>query len=121
MNEARRYDRPMRPTSTATRRALLTIATAMVLAAPACGGDDVFPRDDFVRQVTANGVTREVAECTYDGIVDDRRIMDELNRTGGPNSEISAAVDERMSKVIARCFLEAEPDESPRRSTTTTR
>ena len=83
MNEARRYHRPMRPTSTATRRALLTIATAMVLAAPACGGDDVFPRDDFVRQVTANGVTREVAECTYDGIVDDRRDA-VCTRSGGP-------------------------------------
>lgn len=116
----------MRPNPTPTRVAILTIALSAVLAVPACGGDDIFPRDEFVQQVTAKGVTREVADCTYDGIVDDQRIMDELNRTGGPNSEISAAVDERMSKVIARCLLEAEPaepsgsSESPRRSTTTT-
>jgi len=99
-------------------RATLAVTLALVTAT-ACGGDDLYPRDEFVEQTTANGVTRSVAECTYDQIKGNKAIMAELNRTGGPNPDISQKVDSQLSKILARCIL-AENEDPPSSTTTTT-
>lgn len=109
------------------RRPLPLLFAAVLLlggVATACGGDDAFPRDEFVEQTTASGVKKAVAECAYDEIVDDEAIMKELNRTGGPNPDISEKVSGQLSTILARCLLAAEDDgatASGRSTTTTTR
>lgn len=106
----------MRPLP-AFRLALVGLAAALPLAS--CGGDDLFPRDEFVAQTTANGITKPVAECAYDQIKSNRDIMKELNRTGGPNPDISEKVSDKLSTILARCLLAEEGD--PSVTTTTTK
>ena len=105
--------------------AVTALAMASLLAS-ACSDDDPFPRDEFVEQVTGErgGVTEEVANCTYDGIDGDAQIMEDLKRADGPNDKITANTDEKLSKIIARCLLDAEDgasetDENSTSSTTT--
>lgn len=96
---------------------LLTCAALATLSVSACGGDDLFPRDEFVEQTMASGITQPVAECAYDRIKTNTAIMKELNRTGGPNPDISEKVSAELSTILARCLLAAEDAES---ATTTT-
>ena len=94
----------------------LVIGVTATLALTACGGDDVFPRDEFVQQTVARGIKKPVAECTYDQIRSNTTIMKELNRAGGPNSNISEKVSDQLGTILARCLL-AEEDQG---TTTTT-
>lgn len=112
----------MQPIQCATMRpALSAILITPVLLLSACGGDDdTFPKDEFVDMVTANGVTEEVATCTYDAIVDDADIMEDLKRAGGPTNEISSKSAERLSRVIAACLLGLEVDDVDNLGATTT-
>ena len=83
------------------KRLIGALAVAAILFTTGCGGDDdSFPEDEFVKQVTANGVTEDVARCTYDGIRDDADIMAELRRTGGPNDQISDAAARTRSFAL---------------------
>lgn len=97
----------------------LIVATATSLALSGCGDDDVFPRDEFVRQVMANGVKQPVAECAYDKIESNEVIMKELVRTDGPNSDISEKVSDELGPILARCLL-AQEEPPPADTTTTT-
>lgn len=105
----------------------ITVAASVValsLGATGCGGDETFPRAEFVKQVQANGVTKPVAECTYDRIESDDAIMQELIRADGPNPKISEEISEKMSKVLARCLLAVEDGASttdPKTTETTTK
>lgn len=102
------------------RRSLAFATVALALGGTtACGGDDVFPRDEFVRQVQANGVTAPVAECTYDRVESNDLIMRELIRADGPNPKISEAASDQLSKILARCLLAAEDGKGPDSPTTT--
>ena len=101
------------------------LLAALSLVAGACGGEDTFPRDEFVRQVTAGGVTKDVANCTYDGIRKDKKVMADLIKADGPTDEISVTTDQTLSKVIARCLLESDTtgdstSKDTEKSTTTT-
>ncbi|MFN8052933.1 MAG: hypothetical protein U0Q22_15920 [Acidimicrobiales bacterium] len=102
----------------------LVVLVVTVCTATGCSGDDVFPRDQFVREVTKGGVDKSVAECTYDNIKSDKAIMADLVKADGPNDNISAKTDEKMSRVIARCLLSVDADtttttKKPSRTTTT--
>jgi len=87
------------------RTALAFVVACTVLAAPACGGSDAFPKDEFVKQVTAGGVTRPIAVCTYDNIKSDQTIMDDLKRAGGPNDNVTSKTADRLAHVIATCLV----------------
>lgn len=101
--------------------ALLTLAS-LTVTVTACGGDDdVFPRDEYVRLVTEEGVTKPVAECAYDSFKDDKKIMAELIRTDGPNDNVSDAVAADMSNALARCIIAAEDAKNPPKTTTTSK
>lgn len=97
--------------------AALVVAGLVLLGG--CSGDDVFPRDEFIKQTVANGIKKPVAECAYDHIKGNKAIMAELNRTGGPNTEISEKVSGELSTILARCLLAAENDGATTSPTTT--
>ena len=106
-----------RPTSSSR---LLLLALAAALTASGCGGDEVFPREDFVKQVSANGLAAPVAECAYDQIKDNETIMKELVRTGGPNDSISEKVSGELTPILARCLVAYEDEKSGTTTTTPT-
>jgi len=97
--------------------AMVSFVCAAALLTGGCGGDDIFPKAEFVEQVTANGVTEPVATCTYDRMKADKAVMDDIVKADGPNSKISAKTDEKLSRIIAQCLLAAQND---RNDTTTT-
>lgn len=99
----------------ALRLFVVPVTTALMLSG--CGGSDVYPRAEFVKQTTANGIKKPVAECAYDHIKDNVAINKELDRAGGPNPNISEKVSTELSTILARCLLAAEDAASP---TTTT-
>lgn len=70
--------RPFTPPPSPRRCAL---TSAFLLSG--CGGDEAFPKDEFVKQTTASGITKPVAECAYDQI-NNTAINKELDRAGGP-------------------------------------
>lgn len=109
-----RYDAGMRPL-TAPRSLVVAIAATLLLTG--CGGDEAYPKDEFVKQTTASGITKPVAECAYDQIKDDKAINKELDRAGGPNPNISEKVSGQLSTILARCLLAADEAANP---TTTT-
>ena len=87
---------------------MVSFVCAAALLTGGCGGDDVFPKAEFVEQVTANGVSEPVADCTYDRMKSDTAVMDDIVKADGPNSKISAATDEKLSRIIAQCLLAAQ-------------
>ena len=97
--------------------AVAVALVALTFPLAACSGDDEFPRAEFVTQVTKGGVDKAVAECTYDNIKSDKAIMADLVKADGPNDNISARTDEKMSRVVARCLLAVDAERS---ATTTT-
>ena len=111
-----RYDAEMRPLPSVSRVLAAAIAAALLLSG--CGGDEAFPKDEFVKQTTASGITKPVAECAYDQIKDNAAINQELDRAGGPNPNISEKVSGELSTILARCLLAADEAANP---TTTTK
>ncbi len=59
------------------RRSLPLLIAALSLTAGACSSEDTFPRDEFVRQVVAGGVTKDVAneKVAFDTIEKDDASM----------------------------------------------
>jgi hypothetical protein len=98
----------------------VALAVSACLVLVGCGGDEIFPRGEFVSQVTARGVTKSVAECTYDKIVKDDAVMEDIRKADGPNDNISSRTDEKMSHVIAECILAADKPSTTKKPTTTT-
>lgn len=96
---------------------VLAVALASAFLLSGCGGDEAFPKDEFVKQTTASGITKPVAECAYDQIKDNAAINKELDRAGGPNPNISEKVSGELSTILARCLLAADEAANP---TTTT-
>ena len=106
-----RYDAEMRPLPSVSRVLAAAIAAALLLSG--CGGDEAFPKDEFVKQTTASGITKPVAECAYDQIKDNAAINQELDRAGGPNPNISEKVSGELSTILARCLLAADEAANP--------
>ena len=100
----------------------MALSAAALLAAPACGGDEL-ERSEFVSQVTdkQGGLDRPLANCVYDAMRADEVLLADLRDHGGWSDEISVDSDKKMQKIMARCILdqdETTTTTSPSRSTT---
>src|ERR1700748_3636048 len=69
----------------------------------ACGSDTP-SRDDFVsqiRQITNPPVDKALAECAYDKLQGNQRLL----KLATTNSTIPAKDDAELSRILARCIL----------------
>lgn len=85
------------------------IVAALGLGA-GCGGDDVFPEEEFVTKLVEQGIERPVGECVYSAIEKDRAVMADVVRAGGPDDDITDKTANKMSRILARCLLGANSD-----------
>ena len=76
--------------------------------ATACGGSDVFPRDEFVSKLQQSGVEQPVALCVYRAIEHDKVVMADVVRAGGPNDQITSASADKLKRIVARCILDSK-------------
>lgn len=85
----------------------LLVATVL-LAGTGCGEEDTFPRDDFVKIVSENGLKPSVAECAYDKIKSDAKAMADITEADGPNDKISSSTDEKLQEILVDCLAAAQ-------------
>lgn len=98
-------------------RRLLAGVLLLVVPMSACG-DDVPSRADFVaalQKITDPPVDRKLAECAYDALEKDERLM----RLAMTRTSLDPADDDRLAKIFARCVL--GPDAPTTVAPTTTR
>jgi hypothetical protein len=85
---------------------VLFSASAVLLAG--CGSSDAFPRDQFVKAVTAPGISKPVAECVYDKLVKDTETMQSVTDNGGPDGTLPSKTEEKLARFLRDCLLAAE-------------
>jgi hypothetical protein len=98
-------------------RSLLVGVLLFATPLTACG-DDVPSRNDFVaalQEITDPPVDRKLAECAYDALANDERLM----RLAMTRTSLEPEDDDRLAKIFARCVL--GPDAPTTVAPTTTR
>ena len=96
---------------------VLVIATLSLVVG--CGSDTP-SKSEFVtrlREITDPPVDSKLAECAYDAMAKDQRLMQLALTTGS----LPKADDDKLAKIFARCVLGPDAPTTAKQTTTTTK